>query len=115
MTIYGIPFKLMDGSPARLAKHPGKVLLLVNVVSKCGLTPEDDGMEKLYENKRAALAANNSRSGASGDKPAATGSAFANREPCAIRGKYFSTKVVLPAPLGPACCCRREIAPTADA
>jgi glutathione peroxidase len=48
-----IPVTRIDGSPDSLRAHAGKVLLLVNVASKCGLTPQYDGLEKLYEDKRA--------------------------------------------------------------
>jgi glutathione peroxidase len=39
----------IDGRPAPLAGHKGKVLLLVNVASRCGFTPQYDALESLYE------------------------------------------------------------------
>jgi glutathione peroxidase len=47
-----IPFRLMDGSATTLAAYRGKVLLLVNVASQCGLTPQYEGLERLYEARR---------------------------------------------------------------
>ena len=48
-----IPVNRIDGTPTNLGAYAGKVLLVVNVASKCGLTPQYAGLEKLYEDKRA--------------------------------------------------------------
>ncbi|MEJ2273130.1 MAG: hypothetical protein P8Y01_00895, partial [Woeseiaceae bacterium] len=39
-TIYDIPVDRIDGTPATLADNRGDVLLIVNVASKCGFTPQ---------------------------------------------------------------------------
>lgn len=51
--IQNIPLTRLDGAKDSLAQHKGKVLLVVNVASKCGLTPQYEGLEKLFEAKRA--------------------------------------------------------------
>ena len=47
-----IPFETMDGSTATLADHAGEVVLVVNVASKCGLTPQYEGLEALHRAKQ---------------------------------------------------------------
>jgi glutathione peroxidase len=47
--IFDQPIHTLDGKPTSLAAHKGKALLLVNVASKCGLTPQYTGLEALHE------------------------------------------------------------------
>jgi glutathione peroxidase len=53
MSLYDIPLHTLSGEPTTLAEHRGKALLLVNVASKCGLTPQYTGLEALQEEKAA--------------------------------------------------------------
>lgn len=48
-SIYDIPVRKITGEETSLAEFKGHVLLVVNVASKCGLTPQYEGLEKLYE------------------------------------------------------------------
>src|SRR5260370_2115154 len=46
--LYDIPVNKINGETTSLANYRGKVLLLVNVASQCGLTPQYDALVKLY-------------------------------------------------------------------
>jgi len=47
-TIYDFEANLLDGTPQNLDAYRGKLLLVVNVASKCGFTPQYEGLEALY-------------------------------------------------------------------
>jgi hypothetical protein len=53
-SVLEIPVKTIDGRPTTLDQYRGRVLLIVNVASKCGLTPQYTQLESLYQAKRAA-------------------------------------------------------------
>jgi glutathione peroxidase len=49
MDLYDIPVTTLRGEPTSLREHEGKVLLIVNVASKCGLTPQYTALEELQK------------------------------------------------------------------
>jgi glutathione peroxidase len=49
MSIYDAEISTLEGEPSTLADYKGKALLVVNVASKCGLTPQYEGLQKLHE------------------------------------------------------------------
>jgi glutathione peroxidase len=49
MGIHDIEIATLQGEPSRLGEHKGKAVLIVNVASRCGLTPQYEGLERLHE------------------------------------------------------------------
>jgi glutathione peroxidase len=49
VSLFDAPIKTLDGRDTSLAEYKGKVILAVNVASKCGLTPQYTGLEQLHE------------------------------------------------------------------
>ena len=48
-SVYDYTLNSIDGTPTPLSSFKGKVVMLVNVASRCGYTPQYAGLEKLYE------------------------------------------------------------------
>ncbi|HWB62740.1 MAG TPA: glutathione peroxidase, partial [Chitinophagales bacterium] len=52
-SIYDFEVTTLEGKPVKLSAYKGKVLLIVNIASKCGYTPQLGGLEHLYETYKA--------------------------------------------------------------
>ncbi|MEX0835974.1 MAG: glutathione peroxidase, partial [Nitriliruptor sp.] len=52
MTLHDIPVRALDGPAASLDSHRGDAMLIVNVASRCGLTPQYATLEELHERYR---------------------------------------------------------------
>lgn len=49
MSVFDVEIANLRGGSANLAQYRGKVVLVVNVASKCGLTPQYEGLERLHD------------------------------------------------------------------
>jgi glutathione peroxidase len=52
MSVYDYSAKTLDGQDVNLADYRGQVLLIVNTASKCGFTPQYEGLEALYKARK---------------------------------------------------------------
>lgn len=48
-TIYDFQAEMLEGEQKNFSEYQGKVLLIVNTASQCGLTPQFEGLEQLYQ------------------------------------------------------------------
>jgi glutathione peroxidase len=48
VSLFEIPLSTLSGEPASLAPHKGQAVLIVNVASRCGLTPQYEGLERIH-------------------------------------------------------------------
>lgn len=53
-TVYNFTVRAADGSPHPLDRYKGRVLLIVNTASQCGFTPQYEGLEQLWRDRREA-------------------------------------------------------------
>ena len=53
MSFHDLTANTLDGKSKSLSEYKGKVVLVVNVASECGFTPQYAGLEKLYESYKA--------------------------------------------------------------
>ena len=54
MSIYGMKVNLINGEELSLSQFKGKVLIIANTASKCGFTPQYEGLQKIYDKYHAA-------------------------------------------------------------
>jgi len=52
MSMYEQQINTLEGAPAELSQYAGKATLVVNVASKCGLTPQYEALQKVYDDYR---------------------------------------------------------------